>query len=398
MSDFVTEVRFGILGCANIAKKNAIAILRASNLSFNSNIKISIGAIASRDKSKAEDFCKEVGIDLNDTKICSYHELVQNPNIDVVYIPLPTQLHVEWVTKCAKGNGKHVLLEKPVGTTFKNTCQMIKICKEYNVILMDGTMFMHHKRLAVLGKQISDPIYNHVANRPIHVRSLFSFNAPTSFFESNIRVNGQDPLGALGDLGHYSIRFWLYCTKQLHSNPNTGEFKPEPFVIERAYCDWWLGETPIHVTARVKCGNSTLEFTSSFILPFQQTVELLLPSCNPRYGDSIFKLDDFVIPKNSDKVSHKIINYPTSGPLGEYDSKIFAVENEIITTDCSQETEMMKTMANMVADHKRGNDIQKEKNEWSNYIYNNEDVVHKIFNIIEGQDVKRQYEYNKSDI
>ena len=64
----------------------------------------------------------------------------------------------------------------------------IQTCNQYDVILMDGTMFMHHKRLATLGKQITDPIYNHIPNRPLHVRSLFSFNAPKIIYPSTASI------------------------------------------------------------------------------------------------------------------------------------------------------------------------------------------------------------------
>src|SRR5690349_8542562 len=93
-------IRVGIMGCASIARRHVLPMLRE-------NPRCEIGAIASRELAKAQEFCREFGGEA----LGSYQELVDRPDIDAVYVPLPTGLHFEWVTKllCAD---KHVMVEK----------------------------------------------------------------------------------------------------------------------------------------------------------------------------------------------------------------------------------------------------------------------------------------------
>ncbi|TEA13381.1 D-xylose 1-dehydrogenase (NADP(+)) 2 [Colletotrichum sidae] len=100
-------LRFGILGAANIAP---MAIISPAK----SHPEVVIQAVAARDKTKAAAFAAKHGIpDVKD----SYQAVLDDPNIDCVYIPLPNGLHYEWTVKALEA-GKHVLVEKPsVGNT-----------------------------------------------------------------------------------------------------------------------------------------------------------------------------------------------------------------------------------------------------------------------------------------
>lgn len=71
-----------------------------------------IVAVASRSHDKAEAFIRANGMQ-GSAKPMTYDELIEDPGIDAVYIPLPTGLHMEWLQKAAEA-GKHVLLEKPI--------------------------------------------------------------------------------------------------------------------------------------------------------------------------------------------------------------------------------------------------------------------------------------------
>lgn len=74
----------------------------------------------------------------------NYQSVLDDARVDAVYIPLPTTLHLHWVTAAANA-GKHVLIEKPVAINAAEFRQMVNVCCEKGVLLMDGTMFMHHK-------------------------------------------------------------------------------------------------------------------------------------------------------------------------------------------------------------------------------------------------------------
>jgi predicted dehydrogenase len=100
------HLRWGIIGCAEIAKKNA----RAMHLCDSATLV----AVGSRDVEKAKAWMQQVGEPCAQaTAYGSYEEVISNPNVDAIYIPLPTSLHLEWGTKCARA-GKHILCEKPV--------------------------------------------------------------------------------------------------------------------------------------------------------------------------------------------------------------------------------------------------------------------------------------------
>lgn len=95
-------IRFGILGAAKIAP---LAIITPAK----SHPEVIVQAVSARDRTRAEEFAKKHGIpDVRD----SYQEILDDPNIDAVLIPLPNNLHFEWAVKAIRA-GKHVLLEKP---------------------------------------------------------------------------------------------------------------------------------------------------------------------------------------------------------------------------------------------------------------------------------------------
>ena len=79
----------------------------------------------------------------------SYQELLQRSDIDAVYLPLPTGIRKEWVLRAADA-GKHVLCEKPCGVTSADVRAMLEACRRNQVQFMDGVMFMHSRRLALL--------------------------------------------------------------------------------------------------------------------------------------------------------------------------------------------------------------------------------------------------------
>jgi predicted dehydrogenase len=100
------KVKWGIMGAASIAVRKVIPGMQ--NGAFSE-----ITAIASRDKKKAEDAARQLGIP---KAYGSYEELLQDREIEAVYNPLPNHLHVPWSIKAAEA-GKHVLCEKPISST-----------------------------------------------------------------------------------------------------------------------------------------------------------------------------------------------------------------------------------------------------------------------------------------
>ncbi|KAJ6109451.1 Oxidoreductase N-terminal [Penicillium sp. IBT 16267x] len=95
-------IRFGILGAAKIAP---LALITPAL----SHPEVIVQAVAARDRARAEEFAKKHSIP--DVRV-SYDEILEDPNIDAVLIPLPNSLHFEWAVRAIRA-GKHVLLEKP---------------------------------------------------------------------------------------------------------------------------------------------------------------------------------------------------------------------------------------------------------------------------------------------
>ena len=196
--------RWGILGAAQIARKNWQAIRHASNCVLT--------AVASRDPARCRQFVEECqrSVPFNEVpRVCgSYEELLASDDVDAVYLPLPTALRTHWAVAAANA-GKHVLVEKPVGTSADDVQQILAACRDNNVQFMDGVMFMHSRRLEKLRAILQD---DETVGPMKRIDSAFTFGAPAEFFASNIRAQSDlEPLGCLGDLGWYNIRFTLWA-------------------------------------------------------------------------------------------------------------------------------------------------------------------------------------------
>uniref|UniRef100_A0A0D9XJG7 Gfo/Idh/MocA-like oxidoreductase N-terminal domain-containing protein n=1 Tax=Leersia perrieri TaxID=77586 RepID=A0A0D9XJG7_9ORYZ len=194
-------VRFGIMGCASIARKLARAMLLAPSAV--------VAAVGSRSEAKARAFATDNGLATAAPRLHgSYEALLDDPGVDAVYLPLPTSLHLRWATAAA-AKGKHVLLEKPTALCAADLDAILAACDSAGVQFMDATMWMHHPRTAKMRELVADED----STGDIRViNSLFSFRADEEFLHNDIRVKPDlDALGALGDVGWYCIRAILWA-------------------------------------------------------------------------------------------------------------------------------------------------------------------------------------------
>ena len=132
------ERRFhwGILSTANIGRKAMIPALQASDMA-------AVIAVASRDGQRARQFAKELNIP---KWYGNYQSLLDDPEIDAVYIPLPNHLHKPWSIKAAEA-GKHILCEKPLALTPEECQAMFAAAEMHHVHLMESFMYRHHPRI-----------------------------------------------------------------------------------------------------------------------------------------------------------------------------------------------------------------------------------------------------------
>jgi len=197
------KLRIGFLGTAAIGRKNWKAIFHSGNCV--------VAAVASRDIGKSrkyiDDCQREFAFAETPRALGSYEELLAAPDVDAVYIPLPTGLRKEFVLRAAAA-GKHILCEKPCATGAAELDEMLAACRKNSVQFMDGVMFMHSPRLARVREILDD---GQSIGRIRRIASAFSFYSGEDFFRHNIRTDGAlEPAGCLGDLGWYSIRFTLW--------------------------------------------------------------------------------------------------------------------------------------------------------------------------------------------
>ena len=198
------KVRIGILSTAGIARKNWQAIRDTGNSV--------VSAVASRDVERSCSFVaenqKDAPFEVVPEAFGSYEALIQSSAVDAIYIPLPTGLRKEWVLRAAAA-GKHVVCEKPCGTSDANLAEMIETCRKNKVQFMDGVMFMHNPRLDRIRQALDDGKSVGGIKR---ISSMFSFLGNGNFFTDNIRLHSDlEPAGCLGDLGWYCIRFTLWA-------------------------------------------------------------------------------------------------------------------------------------------------------------------------------------------
>ena len=181
-------IRVGMLGTARIARAFLGTPLRNAE----------IVAIASREKARADSFAKEFNLPKS---YGSYQELIDDPSIDAVYIPLPQHLHCEFVLKAAHA-GKHVLVEKPAALSMHELEEMESACTKQHVLYMEAFMY-RFKQIHLRVKELVD---SGVIGEIRHVDFNWSINIG-KLLRSDFRLDPERGGGALYDLGVYGADF-----------------------------------------------------------------------------------------------------------------------------------------------------------------------------------------------
>lgn len=184
-------IRWGVLGTARIAEKVGAAIRATDGAELS--------LIGSRDAERAATWAKEHQV----LRSCdSYQAVLDDDEIDAVYVPLPPSMHEEWTCKAAEA-GKHVLCEKPLAHSLSSAQAMAAACRQHGVQLMDGIMWVHHPRAAEMRGVVTSGSLGELRR----VTSAFSFN--NEFPASDLRMQRSMGGGALLDLGWYNVNATL---------------------------------------------------------------------------------------------------------------------------------------------------------------------------------------------
>jgi predicted dehydrogenase len=181
-----TLVKWGILSTADINRK-VIPGLRASE-------KAELIAVASRDQQRAEDYAREWEID---RAYGSYEALLDDGDVEAVYISLPNTLHCEWSIRAIEA-GKHVLCEKPMSRHVGEVEAAFDAAEQHDRILSEAFMYRHNPQTARLLQLVDDGAIGDLRL----VRSCFSYSL---YDVDNIRLRTDVEGGSLMDVGCYCV-------------------------------------------------------------------------------------------------------------------------------------------------------------------------------------------------
>jgi D-xylose 1-dehydrogenase (NADP+, D-xylono-1,5-lactone-forming) len=182
------SVQWGVLSTAHINAKFLAGVARSDECD--------VLAVASRDADRAATYAREHGIERS---YGSYDQLLDDPDVEVVYISLPNSMHVEW-TERALRKGKHVLCEKPLSRRVADVEGAFDVAESADRLLMEAFMWRHNPQT----ERLVELVQAGVIGRPTLVRAAFSF-AIAAGDEANVRLSADLEGGALMDVGCYCI-------------------------------------------------------------------------------------------------------------------------------------------------------------------------------------------------
>lgn len=193
--------KWGILGPGFIATRAIIPAIHAVSNSLTL-------AVASSHEKRAREVALRFGVE---RFYSNYQTLLDDPDIDAVYIALPNHLHRKWTIHAAEA-GKHVLCEKPLAINAEECNEMITACHQAQVLLMEAVMYRFHPRMQYLKQMLVTRELGDV--RFLHAAFSFNFNAP-----DNYRAYKHFGGGALLDVGSYCVNAarWLIGSEPVSS-------------------------------------------------------------------------------------------------------------------------------------------------------------------------------------
>ena len=234
-------MRLGLLSTANINK----AILGGAKEADA----VEVVAVASRDGAKAQAYASEHGLERGHG---SYEALLEDPDVDAVYISLPNGMHHEWTLR-AVGAGKHVLVEKPYSRRAEEVEEAWDAAERAGLVVMEAFMYRHHPQAALARSLVEQGRIGRLR----HIRTTFSFQLLDL---ANVRMLPDLDGGALMDVGCYCVS----GARLLGGEP------------ERVYGEQVLGPTGVDVDfyGTLRFPNDVVaQFDASFSLPERQRLE-----------------------------------------------------------------------------------------------------------------------------
>ncbi|MBR4538185.1 MAG: Gfo/Idh/MocA family oxidoreductase [Clostridia bacterium] len=186
----MNSIKWGVLGTADIARGQTIPAMKKA-------VNCDLYAIAGRGLEKARQFQQEFGFE---KAYGSYEALLNDPNVEAVYIPLPNDLHCEWAIRALNAK-KHVLCEKPLAVSKAQEESMFRAAEENGVHLMEAFAYLHSPIIAAIKGELASIG---------EIRYLESAFITPRRPDTDIRLRRETYGGALYDLGCYSLSMALW--------------------------------------------------------------------------------------------------------------------------------------------------------------------------------------------
>lgn len=184
------QVKWGVLGTAGILNCTGVAMAQAAHCRRY--------AIAGRDPEKLRAYQAQYGFEKG---YLSYDALLEDPEVEAVYIPLPNSLHHEWTCKALR-HKKHVLCEKPLAGSQAQAREMFAEAEENGVLLMEGFAYLHSPYIAAIHAELEAGTIGKLLYADAGF--LTSTHRP-----QNIRMRRETLGGSAYDLGVYPISLLL---------------------------------------------------------------------------------------------------------------------------------------------------------------------------------------------
>lgn len=193
------KVGWGIIGLGGIAHGFTHDLLHCEN--------IRLAAVASRSFDKAKDFAKKYGYDKS---YGSYEELLEDENVDIVYVATPISFHKEQSIMCMNA-GKSVLCEKAVAVNGKEIREMVECAKKNNVFFTEGLWSRHFP----VNRQVAELLQTGEMGRVNLIKASFGFGKwiegklPEPYRSGRL-FSKELAGGSLLDVGVYSLSFAMF--------------------------------------------------------------------------------------------------------------------------------------------------------------------------------------------
>jgi predicted dehydrogenase len=251
------KVRWGILSTAKIGREKVIPAMQAGKL-------CDIVAIASRNKEQGNMVADRLHIPV---VYDSYEKLLDDPQIDAVYIPLPNHLHVEWAIKSLQA-GKHVLCEKPIGLSSAEAGRLLLAAQQKpHLKVMEAFMYRFHPQWQLAKKMVS-------GGKIGELKTIQSFFSYYNTDPKNIRNQKEAGGGGMMDIGCYCISLsrFLFGKEPVRAS-GIVEFDPvlQTDRIASGILDFSTG------TATFTCSTQLTPYQRVNILGSEARIEIEIP-------------------------------------------------------------------------------------------------------------------------